>query len=221
MRAEHLKGWLTASKREKRAAEKGEKVVQRYWVGGGHVEVRGGDLTSPAHDRNHIPRRPTWFPGGSRYWDSHPRGQAASSACSHEVGSSVRDLPGPYQGVRRLGQVQEPGDLGRVRGGNTSKTAAAGVLEKIHDGGTSRKVFWDRVQGREGRDTGRPTVPTIFNVVVDALVHHWLILAVEEAETRGGRRQEGRHQAVLFYVDGSIVRPPLATVGFYYPSRIV
>ena len=24
------------------------------WVGGGHMEGRGGDLTSPAHGRNHI-----------------------------------------------------------------------------------------------------------------------------------------------------------------------
>ena len=48
---------------------------------------------------------------------------------------------------RRLGQVQEPGDLGRVRGGTTSDTAAAGVLEKFHDGGTGSRVFRDRVQG--------------------------------------------------------------------------
>ena len=32
-----------------------EKVVQRNWVGGGDVEGRGGNITSPAHDRNHLP----------------------------------------------------------------------------------------------------------------------------------------------------------------------
>ena len=100
------------------------------------MEGRGGDITSPAHDRNHLPRRPTQFPGGSRYWDSHPRGQAATEDCSHEGGSPVRDLPGPGQGVRRLGQVQEPGDLGRVHDGTTSKTDAAGILGKVHVGGT-------------------------------------------------------------------------------------
>ena len=33
---------------------KNEKGVQRNWVGGSHVEGRVGDLTLPAHDRNHI-----------------------------------------------------------------------------------------------------------------------------------------------------------------------
>ena len=66
-----------------------EKVVQRNWVGGGDVEGRGDNLTLPAHDRNHLPQRPTRFPGGLRYWDSHPRGQAASAACIHEGGSPV------------------------------------------------------------------------------------------------------------------------------------
>ena len=31
-----------------------EKGVQRNWVGGFHVEGRGRNLTSLAHDRNHI-----------------------------------------------------------------------------------------------------------------------------------------------------------------------
>ena len=35
--------------------------------------------------------------------------------------------------------------------------------------------------------------PTIFNVVVDAVVRHWVTLAVKEAETRGERGREGRH----------------------------
>ena len=52
---------------------------------------------------------------------------------------------------------------------------------------------------------GDPLSPTIFNVVVDAGVRHWVTLAVKEAETRGGRGREGRHQAPLFYTDGSIV----------------
>ena len=55
-------------------------------------------------------------------------------------GSPVPGLPGPDQVVRRLGQVQEPGDLGRVRGWATSKTDAAGLLGKVHDGGTGRGI---------------------------------------------------------------------------------
>ena len=38
-----------------------------------------------------------------------------------------------------------------------------------------------------GVTQGNPLSPTIFNVVVDAVVRHWVTLAVEEAETRGGR----------------------------------
>ena len=52
---------------------------------------------------------------------------------------------------------------------------------------------------------GNPLSPTIFNVVVDAVVCHWVTLAVTEAETRGERGQEGRHQAALFYVDDGMV----------------
>ena len=37
-----------------------------------------------------------------------------------------------------------------------------------------------------GVTQGYPLSPTIFNVVVDAVVRHWFTLAVEEAETRGG-----------------------------------
>ena len=182
-----------------------EKGVERNWVSGGDVEVRGGDLTSPTHERNHLTRRPTRFQGRLRYWDSHPRGQSATAACSHEGGSHVRDLPGPDQGLQHLGQVQEPGDLGRLLGGTTSKTAAAGVLEKVHDGGTGGRVFQDRIKGAKGVTQGDPLSPTIFNVVVDVVVRQWVTLAVEEAETRGERGREGRHQAVLFYADDGMV----------------
>ena len=48
---------------------------------------------------------------------------------------------------------------------------------------------------------GDPLSPTIFNMVVDALVHHWLTITVKEAEKRRERGREGRHQAALFYAD--------------------
>ena len=52
---------------------------------------------------------------------------------------------------------------------------------------------------------GDPLSPTIFNVVVDAVVRHWVTLAVTEAETRGRRGREGRHQAALFYADDGML----------------
>ena len=52
---------------------------------------------------------------------------------------------------------------------------------------------------------GDPLSPTIFNVVVDAVVRHWVTVMVEGAEERGKRGQEGRHQAALFYADNGTV----------------
>ena len=39
---------------------------------------------------------------------------------------------------------------------------------------------------------GDPLSPTIFNVVVDAVVRHWVTLEVKEAETRGGAGEGGQ-----------------------------
>ena len=52
---------------------------------------------------------------------------------------------------------------------------------------------------------GDPLSPTIFNVVVDAVVRHWITIAVKEAEKRGERGREGRHQAALFYADDGML----------------
>ena len=55
---------------------------------------------------------------------------------------------------------------------------------------------------------GDPLCPTIFNVVVDAVVRKWVTLMVEGAEERGERGQESRHQAALFYADNGMVALP-------------
>ena len=47
-------------------------------------------------------------------------------------------------------------------------------------GGYCGTVF----KGARGVTQGDPLSPTIFNVVVDAVVRHWVTMAVEEAETR-------------------------------------
>ena len=59
--------------------------------------------------------------------------------------------------------------------------------------------------GERGVTQGDPLSPTIFNVVVDAVVRHWVHGLVEEAEARGETGQEGRHQAALFYADNGMV----------------
>ena len=60
-------------------------------------------------------------------------------------------------------------------------------------------------KGAIGVTQGDPLSPTIFNVVVDAVVRHWVTIAVEEAETQGERGREGRHEATLFYADDGMV----------------
>ena len=60
-------------------------------------------------------------------------------------------------------------------------------------------------QGARGVTQGDPLSTTIFNVVVDAVVRHWVMVMVEGAEEQGEREQEGRHQAASFYAyDGMV-----------------
>ena len=65
--------------------------------------------------------------------------------------------------------------------------------------------YGDAFKGTWGVTQADPMSPTIFNVVVDAVVHHWVTMALEEAEKRGDRGKEGRHQAALFYADDGMV----------------
>ena len=48
---------------------------------------------------------------------------------------------------------------------------------------------------------GNPLSPTIFNVVVDAVVRHWVNGLVDEAEEKGETGREGRHQSAVFYAE--------------------
>ena len=52
---------------------------------------------------------------------------------------------------------------------------------------------------------GDPLSPTIFNVVVDAVVRHWVKGVIVDAEEQGEQGKEGRHQAALFYADDGMV----------------
>ena len=58
--------------------------------------------------------------------------------------------------------------------------------------------YGESFKGFRGVTQGDSLSPTIFNVVVDMVVRHWVIVMVESAEERSGCRQEGRHQNSLF-----------------------
>ena len=68
-------------------------------------------------------------------------------------------------------------------------------------GGYYRKGF----KGGRFVTQGEPLSPTIFNVVVDAVVRHWVTIAVTEAEKKRERGREGKHQAALFYADDGML----------------
>ena len=52
---------------------------------------------------------------------------------------------------------------------------------------------------------GDPLSPTIFKVVVDAVVSHWVTGVISDAEEQGGLGKEGRHQADLFNAHNGMV----------------
>ena len=59
--------------------------------------------------------------------------------------------------------------------------------------------------GDRGLTQGYPLSPTIFNVVVDAVVRNWVTVMLEFAEERGERGQEVRHHNALFYAEDVMV----------------
>ena len=65
--------------------------------------------------------------------------------------------------------------------------------------------YVEAFKGDRGVTQVEPISPTIFNVVVDAVVRHWVTLEMAEAEKRGERGNDGRHQAALFYADNGMV----------------
>ena len=68
-------------------------------------------------------------------------------------------------------------------------------------GGYYRTAF----QGGRGVTQGDPLSPTIFNVVVDVVVRHWVMGVIADAEARGGLGKEERHQTALLYADDAMV----------------
>ena len=59
--------------------------------------------------------------------------------------------------------------------------------------------------GYQGVTQGGPLSPTIFNVVVDVVLNHWVYVMVEVAEDWGKCGQEGRHHNALFCADDGMV----------------
>ena len=67
------------------------------------------------------------------------------------------------------------------------------------------RCYWTAFKGERGVTQGDPLSPTIFNVVVDTVVRHWVTGVIADAEERGKLGKEGRHQAAMFYADDGMV----------------
>ena len=68
-------------------------------------------------------------------------------------------------------------------------------------GGYYEKAF----QVFRGVTKGEPLSPTIYNMVVDAVVQHRVEEKAESAVGQGGHGREGRHQNTLFYADYGMI----------------
>ena len=60
-------------------------------------------------------------------------------------------------------------------------------------------------KGAHGVTQVDPFSPTIFNVVVNAVVRNWATVVIAGVEERGKRGKESMHQASLFYTDNGMV----------------
>ena len=96
------------------------------------------------------------------------------------------------------------------------------ILEGYNFGPNSRRLlttYWRRLTmvdraagyyrtafgGERGVTQGNPLSPTVFNVVVDAVVRHWVNGIVEAVEAKGETGREGQHQLALFYANNGMV----------------
>ena len=78
------------------------------------------------------------------------------------------------------------------------------ILESSEDNGEGRKVLRGSVYGGLGSDARNRLLPTIFNVVVDvvvdAVVCHWVSVMAEGVKAWGECGKEGRN---FFYSSGT------------------
>ena len=65
--------------------------------------------------------------------------------------------------------------------------------------------YGEAFKGARGVTQGDPLSPTIFDVVVDVVVRHWVMMTLAKVEKRGERGSEGRHQAAILYMDDGMV----------------
>ena len=66
-------------------------------------------------------------------------------------------------------------------------------------------LYGTAFKGERGVTQGDPLSPTVLNVVVVAVVRHWVTGVIAEVEEWGELGKEGRHQVALFYADDGMI----------------
>ena len=162
----------------------GEEGIPGHRPRGGDVKGSGGNSKSPFHSLHHLPRLSPWVPGRSRNRHHHPRGQSVSAASGlrEEVLYVIfLDLYRAYNALdrsRRLEILEGYGVWPQARKLLQTYWHCLTMVERA--GGYYGTAF----RGERGVTQSDPLSPIIFNVVVDAVVRHWVKGVVEESEAR-------------------------------------
>ena len=183
----------------------GEMGLPWHRPHGGRVEGSGENSKTMAHSLRHLPRIPPWIPGRLKHRYRHPRGQTASSVSSLEGGGPVHNIYGSVQDVLCLGQGNMSGSPGGIWRGYSSFPDPPDVLGFAADGCKSGRILQVGITGLWGATHGYPMSLTIFNVVVDVMVRHWVEVMIEGLGGQSRSNQEGRHQNALLYPDDGML----------------
>ena len=72
----------------------------------------------------------------------------------------------------------------------------------------TRRYYVTPFKARQGVTQGNPLSPTIFNMVFDAVIFHWIILVTREEVGPDSFRWSVQWLAALFYADDGLIPLP-------------
>ena len=111
---------------------------------------------------------------------------------------TVNNISEPAQGVWSLGQGHMPGYPGGLRHETLETTHPLRILGQYSDGGLRGEYYREDFKYIMGVTQVYSLPPTIFNVVVDSVVSHWISLLTGGAGGQDGWVREVRHRIAFF-----------------------
>ena len=98
-----------------------------------------------------------------------------------------------------------PGDTGGVWIWASGSPLPLRILGQTRDGGSRERILWGGVPRLWGYDLGGTAVPDHFNVMVDAVVRHWISLVTGGAGGQDRWSKEVLQRDAFFYADDGLV----------------